>query len=558
MLKNLTLYAPSAGNGLGKNVAGIDVANHSLFRALLLYGGLQQLDFLNSKSAPPDKIRASLIQDLQCKTNLTSTHLLAVQPARKSGTMLRGSAAIESLAWDRRRHGVAQDYSLIGLIHTLAPPTIRDGISNLISAPIMPWDALVCTSPAVKTAVENMYNDWHDYYQARFGATKSPAPKLPLIPLGVEAKDFASTPESLGKRAALRQELNVGVEDILVLWVGRLSFYEKAFPQPMMLAIEEAAKRSGKTAHFAMAGWFPGGAADEAMYRHAASLCAPSIHFHIIDGNDKPKLSQAWVAADVFISLVDNIQETFGLTPIEAMASGLPVVVSDWDGYRYTVRDGEDGFLIPTLLGQPSLVTDNLIAQHNHGLKSYQQYVAITAQHTAVSVGHAAARLADLFASAPLRQRMGAAGRQRVLDTFDWSVVARQYVSLATQLDEVRRSALHDTHASLVTRGHHPARSDPFHAFGNFPTDILKESTMLHVSPGYHPANLDRILAARLISYASDWRLNIIDTKKMIDVLSASGPTTMAVLLQSVPSHNHDTAKMALLWLAKIGVVNWA
>ena len=46
------------------------------------------------------------------------------------------------------------------------------------------------------------------------------------------------------------------------------------------------------------------------------------------------------------MSLSDNIQETFGLTPLEAMASGIPVIVSDWDGYRSTVRDNKDGFRI--------------------------------------------------------------------------------------------------------------------------------------------------------------------------------------------------------------------
>ena len=37
---------------------------------------------------------------------------------------------------------------------------------------------------------------------------------------------------------------------------------------------------------------------------------------------------------DIFVSLSDNIQETFGLTPLEGMASGLPVVATDWNGYR--------------------------------------------------------------------------------------------------------------------------------------------------------------------------------------------------------------------------------
>ena len=53
-----------------------------------------------------------------------------------------------------------------------------------------------------------------------------------------------------------------------------------------------------------------------------------------------------------FISLSDNIQETFGLTIIEGMAAGKPVIATDWDGYRQTVRHGDTGFLIPTYMPQ--------------------------------------------------------------------------------------------------------------------------------------------------------------------------------------------------------------
>ena len=60
----------------------------------------------------------------------------------------------------------------------------------------------------------------------------------------------------------------------------------------------------------------------------------------------------------MFCSLSDNIQETFGIVPIEAMAAGLPVVVSDWDGYKDTVRHGVDGFRISTCMPQAGLATD--------------------------------------------------------------------------------------------------------------------------------------------------------------------------------------------------------
>ena len=138
----------------------------------------------------------------------------------------------------------------------------------------------------------------------------------------------------------------------MVLWVGRLSYFEKAFPQAMFRAVRRAAERAGAYAHFVLAGWFPQDG-DEALYREAAALCAPGVRVHWVDGNDPDAVGELWAAADVFLSLVDNVQETFGITPVEAKAAGLPVVASDWDGYRSTIREGVDGFLIPTLGGPP-------------------------------------------------------------------------------------------------------------------------------------------------------------------------------------------------------------
>ena len=59
-------------------------------------------------------------------------------------------------------------------------------------------------------------------------------------------------------------------------------------------------------------------------------------------------LPDIYKLSDVFISLSDNVQETFGLTIIEAMSSGLPVIASSWNGCRELVIPGETGFLIPT------------------------------------------------------------------------------------------------------------------------------------------------------------------------------------------------------------------
>ena len=120
------------------------------------------------------------------------------------------------------------------------------------------------------------------------------------------------------------------------------------------------------------------------------------------------------------------------------MAAGLPVVVSDWDGYRYTVSDGVEGFRVPTLAPAHAEQGEDLALQHDHGLLSYQDYVGAVAQHVAVDTEAAAAAIARLAEDPDLRQRMGEAGRQTVQQRFDWPVVARLHRQLYAELAERR------------------------------------------------------------------------------------------------------------------------
>ncbi|MFO1268298.1 MAG: glycosyltransferase [Rubrivivax sp.] len=58
-------------------------------------------------------------------------------------------------------------------------------------------------------------------------------------------------------------------------------------------------------------------------------------------------LSNWYRAADVFVST--PWYEPFGITPLEAMACGRPVIGSDVGGIRSSVLHGESGFLVPPL-----------------------------------------------------------------------------------------------------------------------------------------------------------------------------------------------------------------
>lgn len=56
-------------------------------------------------------------------------------------------------------------------------------------------------------------------------------------------------------------------------------------------------------------------------------------------------LKYYYSAADIFITT--PWYEPFGITPLESMACGTPVIGSNVGGIKYTVLDGETGFLVP-------------------------------------------------------------------------------------------------------------------------------------------------------------------------------------------------------------------
>ena len=185
-------------------------------------------------------------------------------------------------------------------------------------APIQPWDALICTSPAVRECLEGLFDRWELHLSQRFGASLPERPQLPVLPLGVDQLDLLDQRSDADSRDFLRRYLRLGEHDVLVLWVGRLSFFEKSYPQGMFIALQKAALRCRRRLHFVMAGWFPGGEIDHGRCRESARRYAPDVPVHFLDGKNSDVVRCCWASADLFLSLVDNPQETFGLAPVEA------------------------------------------------------------------------------------------------------------------------------------------------------------------------------------------------------------------------------------------------
>jgi D-inositol-3-phosphate glycosyltransferase len=553
MASRLSVYWPGSGLGVGDNAFGMSVANFGLLRALARHGRFDEIDVLSNDQMTDEALVQGLLQGVQGRSRLRGGSILDVSRPVASGALLRGSADLGDLAWLRRQLVGDHSFSLIGLVHSLAPPAVRQNMAAASIAPVQPWDALICTSPSVQQALSCMFDEWDEFLAERFGGSKPPRPQLPLVPLGVDQAAIQALADRPGVRAAIRDELGLAADDVLVLWVGRLSFFEKAFPQPMFRAVEEAARATGRRVHFALAGWFPSGAVGRAQYEQAARVHAPSTPIHFVDGNDQQRLGGLWAAADVFLSLVDNIQETFGITPLEAMSAGLPVVVSDWDGYRYTVRDGEQGFLIPTLFGPPGQVGRSMMARHVLRIDSYQTYVGSVAQHTAVHIGRTVDALVALIRSPELRRRMGEAGRARVKEAFDWPVVAAQVNQLLDELSAIRADA-----GDLSGIRHaNPVKADPFRDFADFATESLSDDTKLSLRAGAGADDLMRMRTVDLDGAFSGWRLSPAECQEILTTIVRGDAATVGDVVRRYPKSGRHFVELTIVWMAKHGLIDW-
>ena len=435
-----------------------------------------------------------------------------------------------------------------------------DSIGALLTSPVQPWDAVVCTSRAARDVIKRMLTHYGQFLNARLGGKARVGVQLPIIPLGVDCAAFPRGARRQAARTAFRNRLCIAEDDVAVLFVGRLSFHAKAHPIPLYLSLEEAARRSGKTVHLIQVGWFANEAIEREFRAGAQAFC-PSVKAAFLDGRDAAVRTEAWAGADIFSSLSDNIQETFGLTPIEAMAAGLPSVVSDWDGYRDTVRSGIDGFAVPTWMpsggaGAGLELPYDGEASPEERDQAYNLYCGRVSQATAVDVGACVVAFDALIANPERRRTMGEAARAQARERFDWRVVVAGYQALWRELAAIRKGA--DEIAPLVPGSPpHPLREDPFALFTAYPSRGRRDDVSVLPMGGADAERLKRFRGREFTDFAA----NIMPADaELIDLLGRldgheGEPVTASALLADVPPERRATMDRGLGWLGKMGLL---
>lgn len=538
----------------GPKLMGRQAAGHGFLRALI-----------DSAAKTPDSLLVAWTQS-QDSARVFSQIVNNQAPGIKTGWVQPGNlSALKQLgglylpgpglaehARLRLRAG-ASAYSLTGITHTLASEHAMNAMVALLEAPVMPWDALICTSHAARNVVQTLFQLQASYLQWRFGCQKFTLPQLPVIPLGVHQADFSF---ELSARQLARQKMGLAEQDVAVLFAGRLSFHAKAHPYPLFVGLQNAAHQSGQAVTLLLCGQFPN-AAIESAFLAGAKAYAPLVRIKVVNGKDFEHYRSAWAASDVFVSLSDNLQETFGITPLEAMASGLPVVVSDWNGYKDTVVDGETGFRIATWMPPPDVGTA-LASAFEAGTINYDHYIGLASLELSLDNAQLTDRLAALISNPQLRQKMGAAGKARVARYYDWTVVMGQYLQLWAELAKIRVAATGEAHAHLVAAPQsNPAHVDPYRVFAGFPTAQIGPLTEVSLGPAsWRSADWSTLCQDGLFNFAADFLPAADVVMSLVSVLSDAPVSIQAIsdrLAKPMAQLIHELAI-----LAKVGLVAFA
>ncbi len=437
--------------------------------------------------------------------------------------------------------------------HTLSyQKSLHQLVLRILLADSFPCDSIVCTSAAARHSLRSLLDSVAAHLDADAGVHSRYQGRFDLIPIGVDTNRFCPWP-----KAEVRAKIGLPGDACVILFLGRLSFIDKADLHPLLFAFRQILEARGRprTLLLVLAGSDSGGYLAALQARIAELELTKSVRILA-----QPREAHLlFSAADVFVSPADSLQESFGLSVIEAMASGVPQVVSDWNGYRETVEHGGTGFLVPTYWAR----ADTDICKVSPLFGSEWDYDhALLGQQVAVDCAKLREYLELLIHNSDLREEMGNRSRKRAVALFSWPVIVRQYEALWRELRQIAWGApLNGTSRMSYAQ---PAYFD---TFKHYATRILDDDAEFEITPrgtqaltaggrefrGY-PAIRTALLDAQVLERA----LGAFDPGKVSDESPARKTLSEVAreLVAGNPEYHKDRAKRHILWLLKQGYIS--
>lgn len=156
-------------------------------------------------------------------------------------------------------------------------------------------------------------------------------------------------------RTLIREKFKIGPEEKIFLYTGRISYQKNI--DVLLKVFNEIQSTIGEKIHL----WVAGGFDDILLPYFGKYGVVGSFYSHLAPERRHNNLNVNWLgscapdelvgfyhAADVLVSMSTYNDEDYGMSPAEAMCTGLPLLLSSWGGYASFANYGSGVRLIPT------------------------------------------------------------------------------------------------------------------------------------------------------------------------------------------------------------------
>lgn len=193
-----------------------------------------------------------------------------------------------------------------------------------------------------------------------------------IEPMGVDLEHFSPGNKSQEKRQQLLHDVRGNRDSILLLYAGRLA------PEKHLSLLFELVARLAADAKRDYRLLIAGDGIERPRWEAFCEKYAPGrVAFlgHIKNPGD---LADLFANADIFIH--PNPHEPFGIAPLEAMASGLPLVAPNCGGVT-SYANAENAWLAPAAIGSFSATIEGLLVNESERNRRAQNAVRAAADY---------------------------------------------------------------------------------------------------------------------------------------------------------------------------------
>jgi hypothetical protein len=355
--------------------------------------------------------------------------------------------------------------------------------------------------------------------------------KLSHLPLGY---DF-SLDDNLSKTQA-KVMMNFERETKYILYLGRLSPSTKADLYPLLLVFKSLREKCGFKIKLLLAGGV--NPSELRIHKDMIHELELDSDVQLIINFDLAKKKALISSADVCVAPSDNIQETFGISIIEAAACGVPVVAADIDGYKDLVVQNETGFKIKTTW------IDNFEPCEIDDLYDFSVMQIMLSQAMAIDCEEMEEKIFLLLNDEELNTKIGKNAAKRAVENYRWDVVIKQYEK---EWDLLKSEAL------KVGR---PKERMPnvysncyLETFSHYPTQTFNENLILQLT--FDGENVAKHKKQMPPTYTDN--AIMLDTdylQKVLEYLLQKGSMSVKSVFMKFPD-NCTKGRFSILWAVK-------